>query len=107
MRQLDCQDSRLDRVEPGIDADPGADVAVAPAIFAYLPKRRGECRIGSRGQPGIAQRTEVLCRVEAEAGDVAEASDGTAAIERAVALRAILDDQKPVAAGKPEDRVEL
>ena len=32
-RQPGAQDRRLERVEPGVDADAGADITVAPAII--------------------------------------------------------------------------
>ena len=100
MGQLRRQDRGLDRVEPGVDPDAGADIAVAPAVFADLAQRGRQRRVVCRGHAGIAERAEVLRRIEAEAGDVADAAGRPAAIERAVALRAILDDPQARAAAR-------
>src|SRR6266446_5712435 len=71
-RQLDRKDRRLDRIETGVDADAGADITLAPAIFTDLTRRRGERRIAGRDDAGIAQRAKILRRVEAEAAEIAD-----------------------------------
>src|SRR5581483_93585 len=70
-RELDAEDRRLDRVEPRVDAGAGADIAVAPAVFADLARRGRETGIAGDDHPAIAERAEILRRIEAEAGDVA------------------------------------
>src|SRR5260370_13139632 len=103
VRQPGTENRRLERIEPGVDADAGADITVAPAIFADLPQRDGELRIVGCRHAGIAERSQILCRIEAEAGDVAKATGRSSMIESAMALRAILDDPEAVAAGEAHD----
>jgi hypothetical protein len=59
-RQYDREDRRLDRIDAGVDAHAGADITLAPAIFADLARRRGERRIAGRDDAGIAERAEVF-----------------------------------------------
>ena len=70
-------------------------------------QRGGERGISGRGHPGVAERGQVLGRIKAEAGDVAKAAGGAAAIGRAVALRAILDEAQPVPAGEILERRQI
>src|SRR5439155_4390727 len=106
-RRLDREDCRLDRVEPCVDARAGADVTLAPAIFANFPSRLGERGIRRGDYPGIAERAQILGRIKAEAGDIAETPDGAAAEMGAVTLRAILDDPQAARAGEFADRREI
>src|SRR5260221_10124540 len=39
VRQLGPEDRRLDRTEPSVDPGNGADITLAPAIFADFPER--------------------------------------------------------------------
>src|SRR5260370_10451776 len=89
VRQPGTEDRRLERVEPCVDADAGADITVAPAILADLPQRDGDLTIVGCRHAGIAERRQILCRIEAEAGDVAKAARRPPMIQRAMALRAI------------------
>src|SRR4051794_2937009 len=103
MRQLGPEDRSLDRIEPGVDPREGADVTLTPAIFADFPQRGRERRIVGRGHSGIAERAEIFRRIEAEAGDVADAPSWPTAIVRPMALCAILDNPKPMCAAEFED----
>src|SRR5947208_2671099 len=106
-RQLDREDCRLDRVEPRVDARAGADVTLAPAIFANFPSRFGERGISRGDDSGIAERAQIFGRIKAEAGDVAETPDGASAVMGAVTLRAILDDPQTVPPGEFADYREI
>ena len=72
MAQLHSQDCRLKRVQPLVAPD--GDVLVLPALaeIAQDPDLVGELVVVGDDSPGVAVRSEVLTRVEAEGRDVAE-----------------------------------
>ena len=106
-RQLDREDRRLDRVEPRVDPRTGADVTLAPAIFADFPGGLGERGIYRGDYSGVAERPQILRRIKAEARDVAETPDSALAVTGAMALRAILDHAQTMRAGELADCREI
>ena len=65
-------------------------------------------RVVVRGhRAALTARTEVLARVEAEAGERTEAADPASLVLGAVRLRGVLDHHQTVALGDLEDRVHL
>ena len=107
MRQLRSQDRRLQRIEARIHAGDVADIALAPAIFAQLRDALGERCVVGHHHAAIADGAQILGRIKAEGGDVAEAAEPPVAEPRAVRLGAILDDPRAVPPRKIEDRVEI
>src|SRR5205085_10791877 len=85
----------------------GADISLAPAIFADFARRFGERRVGRRDDSGIAQRTQIFRRIKAETGKIAKAAGRTAAINRTMTLRAILDDAQTLHAGDLANSSEI
>src|SRR5271166_4177807 len=97
--ELDPEDRRLDRIETRVDANPGTNIAITPAILANFTQRAGERGVAGYGHTAIPERSQILCRVEAEAGNVANRARRPPAPLRAMALRAILDQTQAVPAG--------
>src|SRR5438874_10226598 len=97
--ELDTEDRRLDGVEARVDADPGADVPLAPAIFPNFAQSRRERRIVCDEHATIAQGAEIFGRVETETRDIAERADRPAVIKSAVALRTIFDQPQSACLG--------
>src|SRR5262245_58671530 len=93
--QLHPQDGGLQFVEPRIEPRLIAHVSLAPAIFARQRDSLGGFRVVRHDRAAVAQRAEILRRIEAEGGGVPEDSDLKTPHpmdRRAVSLRAILDD---------------
>src|SRR6516165_1923129 len=70
--ELGPEDRGLNWIKARVDADPRADMARAPPVFANFTHCRGKARIARHGHAGITERTQVLSRIKAEASDVAE-----------------------------------
>ena len=60
---------------------------------------RGDFVVAGHDHPGVAVGAEILARIEAEAGGIAEGSDPPAAVARSVRLRRVFDEPQAVAAG--------
>jgi hypothetical protein len=82
-----------------------ADVALAPAVHAQQPGPVEHVRVAREHRAGIAERAEVLGRIEAEGGRVAQCADQPAVVAGAVGLCAVLEHLEPVPARGPQDRV--
>src|SRR5262252_422709 len=89
--ELDPENCRLDRVETRIDAVARTDIPLAPPVFPDFAQRYREPRILGDDNAAVAQRAEIFGWVKAEARDIAERPNCLAAIQRAMALRTILD----------------
>src|SRR5215475_495496 len=99
--QLHAQDGGLQFVEPRIEPGLIAHVSLAPAILAQQRYSLSDIRVVRHDRAAVAQRAEILRRIEAEGGGVPEDSDlkTTHTMDRrAVSLRAILDDFQIVTA---------
>ena len=106
MGELHGEHRGLDRVEPAVGA---AGVVVVPraTVVAHPPQLRGELVVVGGDRAGVAERAEVLARVEAEASGEADRACGAIAVARAVGLRCVLDDGEIVLAGEAEDRLRV
>ena len=82
-------------------------VLLARAPVAQQPQRVRELRVARRHQAALAERAEVLGRVEAEAAERAEPAGGRAAIARAVRLRGVLDHHEAVPLGQRTERIHV
>src|SRR5215472_4313837 len=84
--QLDAEDCCLDRVEAGIDSRPGTDIALTPTVLSNFTRSLGENRIVGHEDAAIPERPQILCRIKAEAANIAKASRWFSAPQRTVAL---------------------
>jgi hypothetical protein len=93
--QLDAEDSGLQRIEPVIAVEHVAALgrALWPAVIAAEDFGRQGPVVGGDG-PGIAEGTEILAGIEAEAADGAERARPPATPSGAVGLRRILDQRQ-------------
>src|SRR6266508_1646405 len=99
--QLHAQDGGLQFVESRIEPGDVAHVSLAPAVLAQQSNSLSDFRVVRHDRAAIAQRAEILRRIEAEGGGVPEDSDLKTSHpmdRRAVSLRAILDDFQIVTA---------
>ncbi|MNX91376.1 hypothetical protein D3C86_1234510 [compost metagenome] len=101
--QLHAQDGGLDLVQPRVRARQAADVAILPAVFAQPPDLLGDLGRGRRDAAAVADGAQVLGRVEAEGGRIAEGADLAPVKLRAVGLRAVLDHLEAVTPGELHD----
>ena len=69
--------------------------------------RVGELVVVRRHRAGVAERAEVLARVEAERGEPAERADAPALVARAVRLARVLDERDAVRVAELDERVEI
>src|SRR5437588_2454840 len=88
-RQLDPQDGGLDRVEAGRRTDHVVSVAGSLAVRAQQPDPICQQFAVGGDRAAVAPRPEVLRRIEPEAADVSDRSDGPFAIPRPVRLRTL------------------
>src|SRR5205807_9828064 len=105
--KLHIENRGLNRVEPRIYTDAGADKALPPAIFANFAQSRGDSGVVRNGHASIARRTQVLGRIEAETPNVANRARGPPAIGRSMALRAILDETQAMRTGDVNECAEF
>ena len=82
-------------------------VLLALAVVAQLPQLFGDPIVVGRDHSAVAERAEVLRRVEAERRGVAEAARPPSLVSRAVGLRGILDHQQVVPPRDRQDGVEV
>ena len=95
MRELDAQDARLERVEPGVVADVDEGALVLGAVEAVVLDLLGERVVVGRDRAAVAEGAEVLGREEREGGDRAErAWAATVGQPRARGLRGVLDHRE-------------
>ena len=106
MRQLDRQRRRLELVQTRDGRLTLADVLLAPAIHAQRPRAFGHLRVAGEDRAAVAERAEVLGRVEAERGRVAEGANTLARVLGAVRLGAILEHLEPVRSRALHDLVD-
>ena len=83
----------MQRVEPVVVTRD--DVLVLPHLpeIAKDADALGQLRVVGDDGPRITQGTEVLARIEAEAGGTAERTGASAAVAGAVRLRGVLDQR--------------
>src|SRR5207249_5086690 len=87
MRQPHAKQRRLELVEAAVASAIHRDaVFLLPPILAQRANTRSERRVVRRDRARIAQRAQVLRRVEAETADIAKASRARFALPRTVRL---------------------
>ena len=97
-RQPRAQDGRLHLVEPRVDARLLVMVAVGLAAVAQPPDPVGERAIVGDDRAAIAERAEILRRIEAERAGDADRADRPPGGRREVRLAAVFDDRELVRA---------
>ncbi len=107
MRQLDQQQSRLEVVQAVAVADHPVRVLVLLPVVAVQAHRLGGGGVVGGDRAAVAQRPEVLARVEAEGGGVAERARRPALVGGAVRLAGVLDDRQAVSRGDLGERVHV
>src|SRR3954449_5345520 len=104
VRKTHPQPSRLDLVESRVP--PTSTLDRVPATPAVLPKAAnsgGDLVIVGRDRTAVADRPEVLRRVETERCDVAECAGATAASDSPDGLCTVLDDGDPAGMAESDD----
>ena len=102
--QFHIQHGGLDRGQAEHAADERVMIRVAGAMHAQKPACVGECIVVGADRPGIAERAEVLRRIEAQAPGKPQRTGRLAVALRADRLGGIFDHLQFVLAG---DRVDL
>ncbi len=103
-RQPRAENRRLQIVEPRVDARLDVMIAVGLAAVAQPLDRVGERAIAGDDGAAVAERAEVLGRVEAERAGDADRADRPSAARREMRLAAVLDDREVVSRGDRFDR---
>src|SRR5262244_714508 len=104
MPELDSQQRRLELVEPRVQARKVTDIPLAPPVFSKQTRLLGQTRIVRDDSATIAQRAQVLGRIEAERRDVPPRTRLAAAQVGAMRLGAVFDDEQAVPFGDVHDR---
>src|SRR5580704_4652030 len=78
-----------------------------PTVLAQAAYPHSELGIVCDDHAGIADRSEILCRIEAETSNVADTAEPAAVIVRARRLRTILDNAQSVATRYQRDRIHV
>ena len=95
MRQPRPQNSRLDLVEPAVDTDSDVVVALGLAVLAHEQQALRQLFVVCKHRPTVAERGEILRRVEAEAAERPDRPGVSTPECCARRLGAVLDDGDP------------
>ena len=102
-RQAGAEDGGLHLVEPRVHAGVLMMIPVGLAAVAQpLDARRQRAIVRDDGA-AVAERAEILGRIEAERAGDADRADGTAVGRREMCLAAVFDDRERVPRGDPLD----
>ena len=105
VRQLGGQERGLQLVQAGVLALVDMVVFVVAAVVAQRTDALGQRVVVRRHAARVAQRTQVLARVEAEPGGIPQTARAAALVGRAVGLGGVLDDLEAVGMGNGIDLV--
>src|SRR5690606_20229324 len=78
-----------------------------PPILAKPPDVIGNAGVLRHDHAAVADRSEVLCRIETEAANVADAADAISPVTAPRSLSAIFDQAKAMAPGDGSNRVHV
>jgi hypothetical protein len=95
--QTRSQDRRLHLVQARVHTELDVVIAIGLPAVSDTPCADGHGAVGERQRAAVAERAQVLRRVEAVAGGRAEAADGPITAGCQVRLAAVLDDGQAVA----------
>src|SRR5947209_18006490 len=96
MTELHAEDRRLQLVEAAVPSTRFAHIALLPAVLAQEPDAFRDRRIAGHDHTAVADRAEVLRRIEAERRSRSKRTGAPAGDRRSVRLRAILDHHEAV-----------
>ena len=102
--QLLTQEGRLQLVHAGIEACQLVDVLSFRPIVAQHAHPPGQRIVVGRHRPRVAQRTQVLARVETEAGRMSQAAAALSMVGGAVCLCRVFQHRQAVSFGNGHDR---
>jgi hypothetical protein len=106
-REARGEDGRLHLIEPAVHAHLAVMVTVRlPAVSDAL-QAGGERRVAGRNRAAVAERAQVLRRVETVGGRRADRSDRTTLARGQVRLAAVLDDREATGVGDGHDRAHV
>jgi hypothetical protein len=106
--QTDPEHGGLKLVEPRVPRAGSRDVVLAiPAVLPQEAHSHGHVVIVRRHRATIPKRGEILCRVEAERGRVAEGAGATSVPPCARSLCAVLHDAYPSVAAERHDPLDV
>src|SRR5213592_2657066 len=89
MRELDAQERGLQSVESRVDDLHDVLVLCSFAVVPQPPGSLDERRVARRHHSTVAVGAEVLARIEAEAGELAERAARASLVTRSVGLRSV------------------
>src|SRR5688572_20590587 len=92
MRQFYRQHGRLDSVHPTVATDDRVTILRYLAVIRNEPGSRGGFGIVCNDRTGVPKRSEILARIKAECGGIAERSDFLPFVRRPMRLCAIFED---------------
>jgi hypothetical protein len=98
-RQARAENRCLHLVKPAVDTRLGVVVAIRLSAVAQPLQPFRESGIARHDRPGVAERTEILRRVEAEGARDAERPDRPSVARRQVRLAAVFDERQGVPFG--------
>ena len=102
--QLLAQEGRLQLVHAGIEARQLVDILPLRPVVAQHAYPTGQRIVVGRHCPGVAQRTQVLARVETEAGGMSQAAAAFSMVGGAVRLCCVFQHRQAVPFGNGHDR---
>ena len=105
--QLLAQEGRLQLVHAGIEACQLVDILPFRPVVAQHAHATGQRIVVGRHRPGVAQRTQVLARVEAEAGRMSQAAAALPMMGGAVCLCCVFQHRQAVPFGNGQDRLHV
>ena len=100
LRQPRAQNRRLHLVEPAVDPDFDVTISIGLSAVAQPRDARGERRIARDDRAAVAERAEILRRIETERAGGAERADRLPRARREMRLAAIFDEREPLTAGE-------
>src|SRR5919201_2763390 len=94
MVELHAEDRRLERIHPLSVPDLVVSVLRSPTVIAQLADPADERLVVTGDRSGIAVRSKVLARIEAERGEIRKGADPTTIDLGPMRLRRILDHRQ-------------
>ena len=105
--QLLAQEGRLQLVHAGIEARQLVDILPFRPVVAQHAHPPGQRIVVGRHRAGVAQCTQVLARVETEAGGMSQAAAAPSMVGGAVRLCCVFQHRQAVPFGNGHDRIHV
>src|SRR3954465_3262931 len=107
MPQLDAKDGTLHSVHAVVESLQRVFVAALLTPAPQQPHRPGEPRVARYGRTAFAVGPEVLARIKAEPGGLADRSAGSPLVAGAMRLRRVFDDPQPMPHRDRDNRIHV